>query len=191
MSFRRPRLRLFATVGAGVLVIATGVASAGPSFQTDPPPTRPDGASVDRVLDIVSRIVDVRAAATKVEQGSQTQLNLDTDVLFDFGSAQLSSKAQQTLTAAADALKKAKPATVHVDGYSDSVGDDASNITLSRQRAQAVADGLTGVLGGTKVNLVVDGHGEADPIAPNTADGGADNPDGRALNRRVTLSYVR
>lgn len=155
------------------------------------PPTRPDGASVDRVLDVVTRVVDVRAATTRVEQGAQTQLNLDTDVLFDFGSARLSAKAQQTLATAADALKKETPATVRVDGYTDSVGEDAANLTLSRQRAQAVTDALTGLLGATKVRFVVEGHGEADPIAPNSTEGGGDNPEGRALNRRVTLSYEK
>jgi outer membrane protein OmpA-like peptidoglycan-associated protein len=81
--------------------------------------------------------------------------------------------------------------TVRVDGYTDSVGDDASNLALSRQRAQAVADALTGLVAGTQVTFVVDGHGESDPIAANTTDSGSDNPEGRALNRRVTLSFTR
>ena len=191
MSSRRCRVQASAAVGAVALLVATDVASAVLRAQTAPPATRPDGASVERVLDIVTQVVDVRAAATRVEEGNQTRLNLDTDVLFEFGSAQLSPQAQQTLAATADALKEANPATVRIDGHTDSIGDDASNLTLSRQRAQAVADALTGLLGGTRVNLVVDGHGEADPIAPNTAEGGGDNPEGRALNRRVTVSYAK
>lgn len=179
-------------LGAAV-VVAFGASAAA---DTAPPPAgglalRSDGASVERVLDIVSRVVDLKAAATKVDQGDKTQLNLDADVLFDFGSARLSPKAQQTLQTAADAIRARGAATVKVDGYTDSVGDDASNLMLSRQRAQAVTDGLTALLGAGKVSFVTEGHGEADPIAANTIEGGADNPPGRALNRRVTLSYAR
>jgi flagellar motor protein MotB len=34
------------------------------------------------------------------------------------------------------------------------------------------------------------GHGEADPVAPNTEDG-HDDPAGRAQNRRVVISFPR
>jgi OOP family OmpA-OmpF porin len=34
------------------------------------------------------------------------------------------------------------------------------------------------------------GHGEADPVAPNSVNG-EDNPSGRALNRRVTIAFPR
>ena len=191
MSSRRTRL--YATGGAGALLLAlTGVAAGAPRPQADPPTTRPDGASVERVLDVVMRVVDLEVAATTVDQGDRTQLNLATDVLFEFGSAQLTPKAQQTLAAAADALRTKAPGTrVRVDGHTDSIGDDNSNRSLSNQRAQAVADALTRLLGGARVDFVVQGHGEADPIAPNTSEGGGDNPEGRALNRRVTLSFER
>ena len=54
-----------------------------------------------------------------------------------------------------------------------------------------MADALTGLLGGVKPDFVVQGHGEAEPVAANTTESGVDNPEGRALNRRVALSYVR
>ena len=189
----RRRTRLYAGGGAGALLLAlTGGAAGAPRPQADPPATRPDGASVERVLDVVMRVVDLEVAATTVDHGDRTQLNLATDVLFEFGSAQLTPKAQQTLAAAAEALKTKAPGTrVRVDGHTDSIGDDNSNLRLSRQRAQAVADALTRLLGGAKVDFVVEGHGEADPIASNTSEGGGDNPEGRALNRRVTLSFER
>jgi outer membrane protein OmpA-like peptidoglycan-associated protein len=187
---RAPRpVRVAALVAAGLLAL-TGVARA----DTAPPPAnglplRNDHATVDRVLDVVSRVVDLKAAATSVDQGGHSQLNLNTDVLFDFGSAQLTAKAQVTLQAAADAMTKAGATSVRVDGYTDSIGDDATNLALSRQRAQAVADALGPLVGAGKVTFVVQGHGKADPIAANTTASGGDNPDGRALNRRVTLSY--
>jgi outer membrane protein OmpA-like peptidoglycan-associated protein len=37
----------------------------------------------------------------------------------------------------------------------------------------------------------VAGHGEADPVARNTNTDGTDNPRGRALNRRVEISFPK
>ncbi|HET6868537.1 MAG TPA: hypothetical protein VFH80_21675 [Solirubrobacteraceae bacterium] len=38
--------------------------------------------------------------------------------------------------------------------------------------------------------IITRGHGEADPVAPNTQNG-HDNPAGRAQNRRVVISFAR
>jgi OOP family OmpA-OmpF porin len=35
----------------------------------------------------------------------------------------------------------------------------------------------------------VTGYGETQPVAPNEVGGGADNPEGRALNRRVEITF--
>jgi outer membrane protein OmpA-like peptidoglycan-associated protein len=35
------------------------------------------------------------------------------------------------------------------------------------------------------------GYGESKPVAPNTKPGGADNPTGRQLNRRVAIAVLR
>ncbi len=68
-----------------------------------------------------------------------------------------------------------------VDGYTDDAGDDAYNKTLSKQRADAVAEYLTskGVQMGDR--LVTQGLGEENPIADNTTE------EGRAQNRRATI----
>ena len=117
MTGRVHRFTRTGAVAAAVLAAMLGGAAAA---QTPPPAPglakRPDGASVDRILDIVVRVVDLKAATTKIDQGDQTRLNLATDVLFEFGSAQLSPKAQQTLQAAADTIKARRVGTVQVDG---------------------------------------------------------------------------
>jgi outer membrane protein OmpA-like peptidoglycan-associated protein len=186
---RLARFGRVATLIAGLLLATSTLAGADTTPTTAGPALRSDGAPVERVLDIVSRVVDLNAAATKVDEGGHRSVNLATDVLFSFGSAQLSPKAHQTLDTAAGLVRQASATTVKIDGYTDSIGDDATNLTLSRQRAQAVADGLMPLLSDAKVTFTVQGHGSADPIAPNTTAGGADNPEGRALNRRVTVSY--
>ena len=69
---------------------------------------------------------------------------------------------------------------VQVEGYTDSVGGDEYNQTLSQQRSDAVRDYLVsqGVQGG---NITSTGYGKNDPIADNAT------ATGRAQNRRVNL----
>jgi outer membrane protein OmpA-like peptidoglycan-associated protein len=67
------------------------------------------------------------------------------------------------------------------------VRDDAHNQTLSEQRATAVQAALEPALGRSDLTTDVSGRGSADPVAPNSIDG-SDNPDGRAANRRVTIT---
>jgi DNA-binding response OmpR family regulator len=76
-----------------------------------------------------------------------------------------------------------------VDGYTDSIGSADYNLGLSRRRAAAVQQALRAALAGAP-RIVTTGHGEADPVAPNTQNG-HDNPAGRAQNRRVVISFSR
>jgi len=54
-----------------------------------------------------------------------------------------------------------------------------------------VRQALDRALAGRGVGFVTTGHGEADPVAPNVKPDGGDNPQGRAQNRRVEISFVR
>ena len=77
--------------------------------------------------------------------------------------------------------------SVLIEGYADAVGSESSNLRLSRARAEAVRDYLV-ASGIAADRLRVVGRGEIDPLAPNARDDGSDNPEGRAVNRRVELS---
>ena len=74
---------------------------------------------------------------------------------------------------------------VQIQGRTDSVSDDASNQTLSEQRAKAVTDALTS--DGVTAAIESVGYGETRPVAPNESSDGSDNPAGRRLNRRVEV----
>lgn len=76
---------------------------------------------------------------------------------------------------------KANPnETVTASGYTDNVGDDIKNLSLSQNRAEFVRT-IMGQKGAdtTKINAI--GKGEIEPIATN------DNEEGRKKNRRVEL----
>jgi len=68
---------------------------------------------------------------------------------------------------------------LEIDGYTDSVGDSAHNLDLSKRRALAVQTVLVSQFGIDAARLTSNGFGQTKPIGSN------DTPDGRAANRRV------
>lgn len=124
------------------------------------------------------------------ESPGHSTLTLSADVLFHFDKSNLTSSARSVLSQVALRIKSGATGVVTVDGYTDSIGTDAVNLPLSRARAAAVVNFLTPATGGTGVSYQSHGFGPADPVAPNTLPSGADNPAGRRLNRRVTISYA-
>ncbi len=123
-------------------------------------------------------------APPKVQEGRQ--LVLTSDVLFSLGSAQLTPAARTALLGLAAEVRAAEvKGTVQVNGYTDDVGTPASNISLSRDRALAVARVLQPALAGIPITLQPQGFGEASPVATNST------PEGRAKNRRVTVVLPR
>ena len=63
--------------------------------------------------------------------------------------------------------------------YTDSMGADAYNQSLSERRANAVRDYLVTNYGVDATRIDTVGYGEAKPVADNNSD------DGRAQNRRI------
>ena len=123
--------------------------------------------------------------AAKPVQSCGTVITLEDSVLFDFGSSGLRSEASTTLSNLATVLKDSKAPKVQVQGHTDSISDDASNQTLSEQRAKVVTDALTS--NGVTATIESVGYGETRPVAPNENSDGSDNPAGRRLNRRVEI----
>lgn len=114
-----------------------------------------------------------------------TVITLEDGVLFDFGKSDIRPDAAQTLKSLAGVLNNAKVPTAHIYGHTDSISDEAFNLQLSQERADAVSaelkkDGVSAMLDAT-------GYGESKPVAPNENADGSDNPAGRALNRRVEI----
>lgn len=113
--------------------------------------------------------------------GSTLRFVLDGAVLFAVDSTKLRFEAQDALDSLAQDIADAGLREFRVVGHTDSTGDDAYNLTLSRARALAVRDYLSSqaVLG--TVTVTAEGRGEAEPIADNATD------KGRSANRRVEI----
>jgi len=116
----------------------------------------------------------------------KTVIRLPSDVLFAFGSAELTPAAQAAIEAVDDDIGSGGSGTVTVEGHTDSIGSDPDNQALSERRAAAVRAALEPVLGSSYQYESV-GFGEGKPVAPNARPDGSDDPDGRALNRRVEI----
>jgi len=121
------------------------------------------------------------------QSGRSLSMNLSGDVLFDYDKAALKPEAEQALKKVAVVLSQFPESKVTVEGYTDSKGTKASNMQLSRERAQAVKDWLVKNGGVLATNISTKGFGEQYPVAPNRNKDGSDNPLGRALNRRVSI----
>jgi outer membrane protein OmpA-like peptidoglycan-associated protein/ABC-type nitrate/sulfonate/bicarbonate transport system substrate-binding protein len=106
-------------------------------------------------------------------------------ITFDTGSNALSAEAisllnQQVLPQ----LQIAGGMYARIEGNTDSIGDYAMNQALSEQRAAAIVSYLV-ARGIPAARLVARGNGSSAPIATNK------NAEGRALNRRTDVLFIR
>ena len=130
-----------------------------------------------------------RARAAKLQQeltalqAQQTERGIVLtlgDVLFDTGRAELKSGAFSTVDRLATFLRENPERRVAIEGHTDAVGSDTSNLSLSQRRADAVRAALVSRgIDGTRITA--QGMGEAVPVASN------DTAEGRQRNRRVEV----
>ncbi|MDT7580276.1 MAG: OmpA-OmpF porin, family [Pseudonocardiales bacterium] len=167
----------------GFLPVAVPVQPAGSPTLLDDPVLTAIGPGSDPN---VKPIVCAASGPGRAGESKRTVIRLPSDVLFAFGSADLSPAAQQAVAAVDDEIGSGGTGTVTIEGHTDAIGSDADNQGLSERRAAAVRPALEAELGsGFEYRSV--GFGESRPVAPNTRPDGTDDPDGRTLNRRVEI----
>lgn len=189
MSRRRsPRNSLPAFALAAGLIGFTGTSSQVPATAQNID-TAGFVVELERTVVALERRIEPFEGAVVAETGDEVQVSLDADVLFEFDEAALTSVAEQTLTDLVPVIDDRLAGNeIRVVGHTDAKGDDQYNLDLSTRRAEAVRDYLSGLID-ADIDFVVEGRGEAEPVAPNELDDGSDNPDGRRRNRRVELSF--
>jgi OOP family OmpA-OmpF porin len=100
-------------------------------------------------------------------------------ILFDKGSDKIKPESYGTLKDIAGVLTEYADIKVTIIGHTDSDGDDASNLELSKKRAAAVKDALSKEFAIDASRMETDGKGETQPSDKN------DTEVGKANNRRV------
>jgi outer membrane protein OmpA-like peptidoglycan-associated protein len=115
--------------------------------------------------------------ASKTDRGLVVTLG---DVLFATGRADLKAGSRQTLDKLTTFLQSYPKRNVQIDGFTDNVGGDDYNQSLSERRADSVRDALTH-MGIANDRILTRGRGKSSPVGDN------DTSAGRQQNRRVEV----
>lgn len=180
------------SVGIGMALLVAGCGDA--SREPDQPEAAASSPTSQRVATVPTPApASVTAAATSdglqiVGTENQYDIVLPTDILFDFDRAELRPEAEPMLGKVKAHLDANGADQLHVKGHTDAKGDDQYNFRLSMRRAAAVCDWLK-ARGQRLTNCI--GRGEQEPVAPNAAPDGTDDPAGRQQNRRVAISVIK
>lgn len=149
-----------------------------------PVPVPPADSDRDGIPDSHDRCPDTLAGVKvdgfgcAVETRQTVELR---DVTFEFNSAALTANGRSVLEPAVKFLLNQPQLKAEIAGHTDSVGSEAYNLKLSRQRAESVRAYLVS-RGVSSTQLSAAGYGESQPVASNQTD------EGRARNRRVELA---
>jgi len=115
--------------------------------------------------------------------GEGIKITFDSGILFDIDKSDLRPVSQTNLADLAKILNKYADTNILIEGHTDNTGTDAYNMTLSKDRAQAVALYLaTREVKSARFSTA--GYGETQPIVIN------DTPEGRQKNRRVDIAVI-
>jgi len=191
-----------AGVGIGIGVVA-GAAILNSMLDVPPPRVRIprdqyiveyEGASDEDVYDALSAppvdefsdrytLDEIRATATLRDR--MRRIDLD-DINFEFGSWEVDPGEYRKLERVARAMKRVisrNPDEVFmIEGYTDAVGSQEDNLSLSDRRAESVAEVLTEEFQVPFENLVTQGYGEDYLKVPTQAP--------ERLNRRVAVRRI-
>jgi len=110
-------------------------------------------------------------------------------VLFGYENYSLTQEGMKEIDILYDFMKENDHVKFLVKGFTDGKGEPDYNLRLSVKRAKSVYSYLV-KKGIKKSRLKYEGFGEEYPIAPNFNLDRTDNPEGRALNRRVEFEFI-
>jgi len=125
----------------------------------------------------------VRSTLNIVTINDQKVVGLKTDnILFKHNKHDIQPVFYQELDEIGQFVAKHPESYIVLHGYTDDVGSQTYNLSLSRKRVESVYSYLTGDLGVSHARVITMWYGKANPIASNS------NDTGRALNRRVEIA---
>lgn len=124
-------------------------------------------------------VADYSKQATDVMASGEWKIN------FNSGSASIQGNSTSDLEKIYNLMVQAENSKLTIVGHTDNVGNADKNVTLSKSRAQAVADYLTKKgISPSRIQLI-DGKGSAEPLGDNTTEAG------KAQNRRVVITFLK
>lgn len=121
------------------------------------------------------KVAEVENMAVKIDKENKF---VTSAIYFNTNSATIKPESWPALNQAANAIK-ATEGIIKIVGHTDSEGNEADNLVLSKKRAESVKSFLVKNFGINTSRLLTDGEGESKPIDDNTT------AEGKANNRRV------
>ncbi|MDY0109905.1 MAG: OmpA family protein [Candidatus Krumholzibacteria bacterium] len=142
------------------------------------------GAYIGNYMDKQAAEIEQDLAGARVERiGEGIKITFDSGLLFDVNKFDVKPAPRENLVNLAVILNKYPDTLILIEGHTDSTGPDDYNMTLSQNRANAVA----AVLAGQQVDatrFTVIGYGEGQPLYDN------ETVEGRQGNRRVDIAIM-
>jgi outer membrane protein OmpA-like peptidoglycan-associated protein len=198
------QFRLFTGLSISVILFAGICLSTAIAQETQSPlETQKKQIEIDRQqLELEKKQLELQRKQLQIEESARKELqlkeiektvtmNLESDVLFDFGKAEIKSEAEQILDKVGTVIAQFPEGKVLITGHSDSIGSQSVNHELSIRRAQAVKDWLVRKKGIVESSITTEGFGEMKPVSTNINPDGSDNPQGRQQNRRVEITVEK
>ncbi len=142
------------------------------------------GAYIGNYMDRQAEEMREDIEGAKIERvGEGIKITFNSGLLFDVDKSELRPKSKQELADLAKILKKYEKTNILIEGHTDATGPEDYNLTLSRQRAQSVANYLAS-LDVRATRFTIMGYGEQQPVATN------ETAAGRQKNRRVNIAIM-
>lgn len=156
-------------------------ASTPASEDAAPAPASPSGSDP-----FPSRTVLQRLSGLKLEAAGDGWLKAVADgIEFEQGGDRIGERSERGLVRVATLLQLTRDAPVRIVGHTDSQGDAAKNLDLSKRRASALRDALVERFEIDPARITVEGMGSQEPVASNRT------ARGRSANRRVEVLVAR
>jgi len=125
------------------------------------------------------------AKATKADETKEAIATKPVSINFRTGEFKLDENSKYIIDREfIDIAKAFGNSRIRIEGNTDNVGSESSNISLSKKRARSVANYLIQEHNMPANRFIVVGNGPSKPIEPNTT------ADGRAKNRRTDFQLV-
>jgi outer membrane protein OmpA-like peptidoglycan-associated protein/tetratricopeptide (TPR) repeat protein len=131
-------------------------------------------------------VINDKIKVTSPDKGDTIYIK---DIRFGFDESLLSDVYKTYLDDIIYTMQKYPQLVLHLNGYTDALGNDSYNVKLSLRRANVVMNYLT-TQAGLNQRIMINALGERNPVAVNVNKDGSDNSEGRSYNRRVELSFI-
>jgi len=141
------------------------------------------GAKMDKQAQKIEQEIP-GAQVERVDDGIVVTFDENSGVYFDTNKYNVNAASQTNLNKLANVLAEYPDTNVLVVGHTDSVGADAYNMTLSKNRAQAVTNYFVQDKNLSAGRFTTNWYGEQTPVGDNST------AEGRAKNRRVNIAII-